>query len=400
MYRAAPYLLAATTAALLVGGAVGLASADEPASALARLPDDPQLVWDIRVDEAQWAVGDDEFVYIASPSTTGGDTLVTVWDRDTGASRSRFTAQTPEGDSPEFSAVVNGVLLDERCTYGEVISCELVATDVTDSRVLWKDDTAEVQVGLVGNEVALGSESSFQLIDPRTGAAEGRIVGDSVSYDNLRSVVTVENSGVVEAFRLPDLDNPVAAATLPSDTSVYALVGDDLVVGDGRDLSVSDGDELRLLRRFDFDIAYLEAGSDEIVLVSTVGVTADDGSDDETVALADLHSSQGRRLWSRSVAYVGVVHGKTGSAIFQFNVETVPFLDQWSGNAIVASAAGYWRFGADGLLLVERERVRAFDYMQQNIVWTLSSVSESSNVSLIDRGVVVLDTDGRARLYQ
>ena len=378
---------------------MALALVDEPATALPRLPDDPQLVWDIQVDGAQWAVGDDEFVYIASPSTTDGETLVTVWDRQTGSEIDRFSAQTPEGEDPFFSAIVDGVLLDERCG-GEQFTCELVATDIADSRTLWKDDTSNVSVGLVGNEVALGSESSFQLIDPRTGAAEGRIVGDSVSYDNLRSVVTVENSGVVEAFRLPDLDNPVAAATLPSDTSVYALVGDDLVVGDGRDLSVSDGDELRLLRRFDFDIAYLEAGSDEIVLVSTVGVTADDGSDDETVALADLHSSQGRRLWSRSVAYVGVVHGKTGSAIFQFNVETVPFLDQWSGNAIVASAAGYWRFGADGLLLVERERVRAFDYMQQNIVWTLSSVSESSNVSLIDRGVVVLDTDGRARLYQ
>ena len=377
---------------------MALASVDEPAGALPRLPDDPQLVWDIQVDGAQWAVGDDEFVYIASPSTTDGETLVTVWDRQTGSEIDRFSAQTPEGEDPFFSAIVDGVLLDERCG-GEQFTCELVATDIADSRTLWKDDTSNVSVGLVGNEVALGSESSFQLIDPRTGAEESRIVGDSVSYDTLRSVVTVENSAVIEAFRLPDLDNPVAAATLPSDTSVYALVGNDLVVGDGRDLSVSDGDELRPLRKFDSDILNVQAGSDEMVLVSTVGVAADDETDNETVALADLASSQGKRLWSRSEMYVGAFHGGAGSAVFEID-GGVKFLDQGSGKVIVASEGGCCEFGADGVVLAEPERVRAFDYTQQEIAWTLSSVSESLRGSLIDRGVIVIDTDGTVRLYQ
>jgi hypothetical protein len=34
------------------------------------------------------------------------------------------------------------------------------------------------------------------------------------------------------------------------------------------------------------------------------------------------------------------------------------------------------------------------------MTWTFGNVTESSSVSLIDRGVVVIDTDGTVRLYE
>lgn len=97
--------------------------------------------------------------------------------------------------------------------------------------------------------------------------------------------------------------------------------------------------------------------------------------------------------------YVGAFHGGAGSAVFEID-GGVKFLDQGSGKVIVASEGGCCEFGADGVVLAEPERVRAFDYTQQEIAWTLSSVSESLRGSLIDRGVIVIDTDGTVRLYQ
>ena len=398
--RLLPYLAATVTAAgLTAGGLVLAASVESPTVVLPQFPDDPELVWDIRVDDAEWAVGDTEVVYVAAPVALDDDrTTMTVWDRTTGEFVREFETKRPAGEDAYFTAIVDDVLLAERCTVVEPgPRCELVATDVTRSRTLWSRNTSSSDIGLVDGWVVLtkhsdSGDSELRLVGLRTGEQQMAVAGDEIHYESLRSEFSVRSGQDIEAFRLPDLEQPIVSAQLPYGRAVQDVVGDELVVGSGRTLFVTRDGALAELQTFSSDIEYVYAASDELVLV---------GTDDGVTSAIDVSSRGGRSaIWTDEAYFVTGWVGPSGSAALAWDGETtITFLDQTTGDPIEDSD-GWWHHADGGIVLSESERVWGFGYDEQDLVWSVDGLGDNATLDLVDRGFVIIGPDGTVRLYQ
>jgi hypothetical protein len=383
-----PYVGAVVTAAALVGGGVVVANSAEAATViLPGFPDDPELAWDIRVNDAEWAVGDERNVYVAAPGVSVDLTAITVWDRDSGDFVRRFSTVKPSGDVSYYRLVLDGTILSEYCHEStESFECELVASDATNGDTLWRQDTSNTTIGIVGRSVVLNTGSRISLVDLRSGDDQASASGDYVYYETFRSAVGVRDGRRVEIFELPDLARPLQSLLLADADESYDLVGNIPVVSDGRQLLV--GADLVEARRFESEILGLTAGSDEIVLVAT-----NDGT-----TVVDLSVMPASDLWESNPQFVGALVGPSGSAMFSFEEELV-FLDQQTG-APIASTGGCCSFSDGGIVLVEPERVWGFGYEEQDEVWSVDGLTTDSTFHLVDDGFVTIETDGTVRLYQ
>lgn len=386
-----PYVGAVVTAAALVAGGVVVANSAEAATViLPGFPDDPELAWDIRVADAEWAVGDERNVYVAAPGASVDLTAITVWDRASGDFVRRFSTVKPSGDVPYYRRVLDGTILSEYCFEStESFECELVASDATSGDTLWRQDTSNTTIGIVGRSVVLNAGSRLSLVDLRNGDDRASVSGDSVYYEATRPEIAVRNGQGVSVFRLPNLDSPVVAANLPSDGSAYDVVGDELVVGDSRSFQVTRGRGLVKIRAFPSSIDGVWAASNELALAFT--------ADGKTWAVRVGGPSSDETIWT-SDSQVGAIVGPSGSAIVSFEEELV-FLDQDTGEPI-APISGLLEFADGGIVLVEPERVWGFGYEVQGEVWSVDGLTTDSTFHLVDDGFVTIETDGTVRLYQ
>ncbi len=392
--RVMPYVGAVIVAVALVAGGVVIANSVEAATVvLPGFPDDPTLAWDIQVDDAEWAVGDENNIYVAAPGRSSDLTAITVWNRASGELVRHFSAVRPTGDFMTYHTSVDEVMVTEYCSESaDSWTCELVASDATSGDTLWQRDTSDTGVGIVGRFVVLSTGSRLGLFDLHSGDEQASMSGDHVYYEATRPEVTVRTGQDLAMFRLPNVDSPIVVAELPSDGSVYDVVADEVVVGDARSLRVTQGGALVTIRSFPSNIEGVWAASDELALVIT--------ADGWTWAVSIHGPGSGKMIWTSDADSVYSWVGPSGSAIFSSDgSEVVSLLDQATGDTIVQSPGG-WVMADGGVVLVEPERVWGFGYDEQDEVWSVDGLTADSTFHLVDDGFVTIETDGTVRLYQ